>query len=245
MLPLQLFVKGNPSCTGYPYLFYMKTLPTLALLLGIVILAAWYPQDDYSLRYSKWKKQYAQQQITALKNGGVLLVRLQTRTKSIDLYRNNGQHNVANRIEDEQYQENKAIVSAFNQLFNFAPVYFFYADNTDKVQAGNTTGIFLNSKLVATDSINPKLDFFMVAEFGPLEGETKVIPGDTLVALPDYVPGDLLERALVVRDHNFMQMRSPFPYFVRAAAKNKSGKQVNRLNEQLHSYFKNATKEPQ
>ncbi len=226
---------------GYPYLFYMKRYTTLSLLLALFVLAAWYPQDDYSIRYGKWKKQYAQEQIKALKDG-VLLVRLQTRNKSIDLYRKNGQHDIANKIEDEQYQENKGIVAAFNQYFDYAPVYFFYADDTELIKAGKTSGVFLNNKLLQTDSIKPKLDFYMVAEFGPLEGETKVIPGDTLVALPDYVPGEVLERALVMRDRNFMQMRDPFPYYIRAAFKSKAEKQVTKLNEQLHSYLKTATK---
>jgi hypothetical protein len=220
----------------------MKRYTIGALILGIVLLTAWNPEDDYSLRYGKWKKQYAQQQIKALKDGGVMLVRLHTRNKAIDLHRKNGQHDIANKIEDEQYQENKSILAAFDQYFNFAPVYFFYSDDTEKIKTGNTAGVFLNNKLMATDSIIPNLGFFMVAEFGPLEGETRVIPGDTLVALPDYVPGEILERALVIRDHNFMQMRAPFPYYLRAAIKNKPEKQVNRMNEQLYSYYKSATK---
>lgn len=205
------------------------------------MLAAWYPQDDYSLKYAKWKKEYAKAQIKALKDG-VLLVRLQTRNKSIDLYRKNGQHDVANKIEDAQYQENKDIMGAFNQYFDFAPVYFFYADDTDKIKTGDAAGVFLNNKMQPTDSIKPNLSFFMVAEFGPLEGETKVIPGDTLVALPDYVPGEILERALVMRDHNFMQMRDPFPFYIRAAVVGKPEKQVTKLNDQLHAYLKTATK---
>lgn len=207
----------------------------------MVLLAAWYPQDDFSIRYGKWKRQYAQEQIKAL-TGGVLLVRLQTRNKSIDLHRKNGQHDIANRIEDEQYQENKDIVDAFNQHFSFAPVFFFYADDTELIKSGKSSGVFLNNKLVRADSIKPNLNFYMVAEFGPLEGETKVIPGDTLVPLPDYVAGEVLERALVMRDKNFMQMRDPFPYYIRAANKGKAEKQVINLNEQLFSYLKTATK---
>lgn len=214
----------------------------LCLLLAVLALTAWHPQDDdYNIRYNKWKRLYAKEQIKALKEG-VLLVRLQTRNKSIELHRKNGNPGLANQIEDDQYQENKAIMAAFGQHFNFAPVYFFYADDTDKIKSGQTSGLFLNAQMKPDAAIQPKLDFFMVAEFGPLEGETRVIPGDTLVPLPDYVPGEVLERALVVRDQNFMQMRDPFPYYTRAANRNKPEKSVTKLNDQLHLYFKNATK---
>lgn len=216
------------------------TTPTL-LLLAIVALAAWFPQDDYTIRYGKWKKLYAQEQIKTLKDG-TLLVRLHTRNKAIDLYRNNGQHEIANRIEDDQYQENKAIVAAFNEYFDFAKVYFFYADDTDKIKAGQEGVVFINHLMKADPNIAPNLDTFMVAEFSPLEGETRVIPGDTLVPLPDYVQGETLERALLVRDQNFMQMRSPFPYYVRAANRGKPARQVARLNSMLHSYYASATK---
>ncbi len=221
----------------------MKRFTILSLLLAAVALAAWVPfDDDYSLRYGRWKKQYAQQQVKALK-GGTLLVRLHTRTKAIDLYRQNGQHAIANKIEDDQYQENKAIVAGFNEYFDFAKVYFFYADDTDKVKAGNVNGVFLNNQMKPDPTLVLELDTFLVAEFGPLEGETRVIPGDTLVPLPDYVQGEVLERALVVRDKNFMQMRDPFPYYIRGANRNKPGKQIARLNDQLNVYYINATKQ--
>jgi hypothetical protein len=133
-------------------------------------------------------------------------------------------------------------VSAFNEYFNFAKVYFFYADDTDKIKARQEGVVFVNHLMQADPSIAPNLDAFMVAEFGPLEGETRVIPGDTLVPLPDHVQGETLERALVVRDANFMQMRSPFPYYVRAANRAKPERQVARLNNLLHTYYVNATK---
>ncbi len=219
----------------------MKKTTILSLLIAFIGLIAWHPQDEYSTRYNKWKRQYAKEQIKKLKNG-VMLVRLHTRNKSVELRRQNGQHEIANKIEDDQYQENKAIIAAFGQYYNFSPVYFFYADDTDKIKAGNAAGLFLNSQMKPDAAIQPKLDFFMVAEFGPLEGETRVIPGDTLVPLPDYVAGEILERALVIRDQNFMQMRDPFPYYIRAANRKRPDKQVTRLNEQLHLYLKNATK---
>ncbi|CAN5370410.1 hypothetical protein BH09BAC1_BH09BAC1_03160 [soil metagenome] len=219
----------------------MKRLGILSVLFAFIALVAWHPQDDAKTRYAKWKRQYAQEQIKALK-GGTLLVRLHSRDKSVNLYRQNGQHEIANKIEDEQFQENKAIVAAFTRYFNFSKVYFFNADDTEKIKAGNMQGIFLNSQMQGDATIAPRLDTFMVAEFGPLEGETRVIPGDTLVPLPDYVSGEVLERALVIRDKNFMQMRDPFPYYIRGANRSKIEKQVTRLNERLQSYYLNATK---
>lgn len=218
-----------------------KTTILSFLLLLLLPSVAWRPQDDYSLRYNKWKKQYAEQQIKALKEGA-LLVRLHTRNKAIELYRNSGNTTVANKIEDEQYQENKAIMAAFNEFFNFAPIFFFFADDTEKIKVGGTRGVFLNHKMLPDTTINPILTFYMVAEFAPLEAETRVIPGDTLVATGDYVASGVLERALLVRDKSFMQMRSPFPYYIRAANKSKAEKPVSRLNEQLQAYFQNVTK---
>lgn len=216
-----------------------RTLVLLVLMAAV--LAAWHPQDDYSERYVRWKRDYAKAQIKELKEG-VLIVRLHTRTKSIDLYRQNGNAALANKMEDDQYQENKEIMAAFAQNFDYAPVYFFFSDDTERIKAGDTKGVFLNSKMLPDTSINPALSFYMVAEYGPLEGETRVIPGDTLVPLPDYVPGEILERALVVKDKNFLQMRDPFPYYIRAANRGGADKQVAKLNAQMHSYLKNATK---
>lgn len=209
---------------------------TLLILLSLVLLSLPVTAQDneYSDKYRKWKKQYSADCITSLKDGA-LFVRLRTRSKAVELYLKNGQDKIAERIMQEQFTENRAIMQAFKDEFNFCDVYFFFSDDTKAVTAGEP-GHFLNDKLKKDTSIHNNSSFFMVAEYGPLKKESFVIPGDEP---ENQAPagGNAIERALVMKDSTLMQMPPPFPYYISAVFEKQTSAQVKRLNERLKSYY--------
>lgn len=211
------------------------TRSLLILLALLTFSTTLFGQDEeYSDKYRKWKKQYSSDCITDLKDGA-LYVRLFSRSKAIELYLKNGQDNIAERIMQEQFEENRAIMQAFNEYFTFCDVYFFYSDDSKAVAAGEP-GLFLNAKLKRDTSIHSNSSFFMVAEFGPLKKESFVIPGDEP---KNQAPagGYAIERALVMMDSTFMQMPPPFPYYINAVFEKQITKQVSRLNERLKAFY--------
>lgn len=222
---------------------YLITMKKLFLLIPLICFT-WLIQaqeEEYSNKYRKWKKQYSEDCIINLKDGA-LLVSLSTRNTAIKLYRENGQEYVADRMEQEQFEENQAIMKGFLKHFNFCPVYFFYLDDAAQVRTGNTRGIFLNDHLKRDSTITLKQDFFMIAGYGPLEAESYVIPGDTTKP-KEYVNPNALDRVLVVKDSSFMQMIEPFPHYVLAVMEKYYEKQIKQLNERFHNYYNRVTKE--
>lgn len=202
--------------------------------IGLLSFSATAQNDEYSDKYRKWKKQYSADCITNLKDGA-LYVRLFTRSKAVELYLKNGQDKIAERIMQEQFEENRSIMQAFNDQFDFCNVYFFFSDDTKQVTSGQA-GYFLNNKMKKDTSIHCNSKFFMLAEFGALKKESFVIPGDE----PENkapAGGNAIERALVMKDATQMQMPPPFPYYVSAVFEKQIPNQVKKLNDRLKAYY--------
>ena len=66
-------------------------------------------------------------------------------------------------VIEEQFAENQRTMVLFKELFNFCPVYFFYANQTKQVLAGNITGNLLNDALQPDTSIHLFTDNFYIA----------------------------------------------------------------------------------
>lgn len=205
----------------------------MILTLAVSAVLAQEPTDNE--RYVKWKRNYSRESIVKLKDGA-LVVRLKTRRKTIDLYRQSGQSYIADRMEQDQFEENQAIVKAFLTQYSFSKVYFIYVEETQRLQNGERSGFFLNDKLKVDSSIVMPESFFMFAEYGPVEGEEYVIPGDTTV-VKTYVPGVVIDRGLIVRDANLWQMQDPFPFYVNAMFEKQTEKQVSKLNGRFQNYY--------
>lgn len=202
---------------------------------------------DGNVSYSEWKRFYAQQQYEKLQKGA-LLVRLQTKNKAIQALRTRGQNESADKIAAQQKRENERIVAAFRQNFDFAPVFFFYSDDSKFLLENTPDQItFLNPDLTPVDSsvsLEPKT--FVVAEFGTVSAEPREyyenyrrdFKGKTDSAA--YLNSSEMDfSALVLLNDDLQQLTDPFPYYVRLYKgllffERSYDKAVSILNRRLH-----------
>ena len=198
----------------------------------------------------------AREQITRL-HDGALLVRLHTKNKSITALRNIGKTKEADEVEKKQAEYNLNIVSAFKLNFSFCPVYFFYSDySTNIIEKQFDQVVFLNDSLRADPNINFDFKSFLTADFGIIEQDTaryfdyKSLEMDTTGAATltnNYYGGaDMSFGALIIRSDKLMQLRDPFPYYVRTfdslpTARN-LGKVVKKMNTKLNDFYRQANK---
>ena len=163
---------------------------------------------------------YAKEKVKILKEG-MLLVRLHNSEGKIAKLIELGQEEEARKTEAEQREKNKRIIQAFDESFDYCPVYYFYAGHSQKVRYRQLDGILMNKSLEIDSTLNLEDTPFLIAEFGEA--------GDSDVGL--FLPG------LVVMDYQFTPLSKPFPYFVRTtfmSTKKEAEKAVKTLNRKLH-----------
>lgn len=171
-----------------------KSTSILILLMICSCLFAQENQGDELSKVSRKKKDIAKQAVINLRTG-VLLVRLNTADKQLELLEKMGLDEKYKEIKAEQQEQNESITSAFSTLLKFPnKVYYFYSDNTTKVINGEFKGILMDNDLniVDIESLN---DFYLIADFTRTEN----------LGIP----------ALVVYDAQMNQMDPPFPYYTR------------------------------
>lgn len=189
----------------------------------------------------------AQNHIKTLKNTA-LLVRLKTRDKSVEAYRKSGAELLAQRVEQEQFAENKLLADLFRQYFTFCPVYFFYSSDTRAVQEGVRQGIFLNETLQRDAAIILPYDNFYIAEIDALR---ETLP-DLGYADEEEKPQDAtqsggrhadttLQRVIVVKDSSLTQLRRPFPFYIRASFDRFLPSKVQKFNTRLINFYQSNT----
>lgn len=161
---------------------------------------------------------------------GALLVRLPTSQPLIDALWQRGDTAKAEKIIDAVESNNREIVSAFNSQYSFSDVYFFYSDYSKEISNGNFSSL-MNGNF--EDVSFPKGEVFsdyFIAEFANLKPDTtRYYIGDQIEPDPNgglrrvkrYGDSDIGAdfRALVIKDRNFVQLRDPFPYYVRSFKK--------------------------
>jgi hypothetical protein len=161
---------------------------------------------------------------------GALLVRLSTSQPQIDALWQRGDTAKAEKIIDAVESNNREIVSAFNSQYSFSDVYFFYSDYSKEISNGNFSSL-MNGNF--EDVSFPKGEVFsdyFIAEFANLKPDTtRYYIGDQIEPDPNgglrrvkrYGDSDIGAdfRALVIKDRNFVQLRDPFPYYVRSFKK--------------------------
>ncbi len=186
--------------------------------------------------------------IKALKESA-LLVRLKTRDRSIEAYRAAGANELAKRIEQEQFAENQRTMVLFKELFNFCPVYFFYANQTKQVLAGNITGNLLNDALQPDTSIHLLTDNFYIAEidalFETLPDEDEEFTDDVQTAGKNVSTNGkhadtTLQNVIVIKDRNLVQLKRPFPFYVRASFDRFLPSKVEKFNNKLQRFYTEA-----
>lgn len=188
-------------------------------------------------------KDLGKQYINTLRNGGVLIVRLKARTKTISAYLSSGNKNVADRIYEEDTKLNKKIIEAFNNEFRFCPVYFIYANASQQLIKDGKAN-FLNSQLQIDTSIQLKTDQFLFLDYGTsmLNESTNSYNYTYGHTVEGSTPGN--SQAFTILDKQYSQLHSPFPYIVylNPFERNAFSKAVSRLNTKLFTYYTQVNK---
>ncbi len=144
-------------------------------------------QENSAERQTLSREEFVQE----LKNSA-LLVRLQDRTNTIATLKEKGLINEAEKLAHQQRLENRETLLSFTQTFDFCPVYFFYAKDSEAIRSGDLEGILFNTNL---ELVPVKLNKFYTAEFA----ETP----------------DLGIDGLIVMDQRLLNLDNSLPFFER------------------------------
>lgn len=202
------------------------------------------PPSNFQLRL------VANESIDKLRRGA-LLVRLKSNQRKIDALKKYGYEEQAKAVMLEQENKNKEIIHSFKNEFYFCETYFFYSEHSKSVKDKDfSTPIFLNENLEIDSTIEFSSNEFLIAEFGNIKQENipytahnalrrdstgvKLVP--TYCSQPNFGFG-----ALIVMNDEFVQLRRPFPRYVRTFAtipflKRSIRTVVSKLNVKLLTY---------
>lgn len=169
---------------------------------------------------ANYEKQSRKEFIQDFKNG-ILLVRLQDRDKSIRDLEERGLTKEADKIRQAQRRENREIMLSFGKTFDFCPVYFFYAKDSEVIRKGDYQGKVFDANLELLELPAGKKIF--TAEFA--ETETLGIDG------------------FIVMDDRLLPLEDPLPYFERryvffGLISRSKAKMVEAYNKKLQEYAK-------
>jgi hypothetical protein len=223
-------------------------------IFGLLILILSLPcigQETPVVPENNQFKTVAEKQINQLK-AGALLVRLQTKKNSVSALRQTGQDKLADKIETRQNEYNFSIVTAFKNNFRFCPVYFFLSDYSKYiVEKQFDKVIFLNDRLVEDTTIKFNYESFLTAEFGTIEQDTAKYfayyrnesnNNEGLEKNKNYYgePG-LGFSALIIKSEQFIQLKRPFPFYVRTyeslPIEREKGMVVSQMNKKLSNFY--------
>ena len=160
----------------------------------------------------------ARQNIRMLKQGA-LFIRLQTSILKIDGLKQRGRNKEAEKIRVEQEEENKSIAASFHCCFDFCKVYFFYSTFSAEVKNGNYKPYLMDWNFQNDSTFNG--NNYLIGEFD--ESATTNID------------------AFIIKDKNYVQLNSPFPFLTRRNAMLISTRSkdevVRKMNLQLNDYW--------
>ena len=153
----------------------------------------------------------------------MLLVRIQTGAKQIDALMERGMLEEAEALRREKYEDNKESILAFSQVFDFCPVYFFYADKSEAIRGNQLEGNIFNSDMEVLNNVSELSDFFLTAEFS----ETPNLKID----------------GVIIMDEQMLPLQAPFPFYQRehillGLISLSKGNMVERLNTRMHDLYK-------
>lgn len=186
-------------------------------------------------------------------NEGAILVRLKTKVNLINgLEGKNAE--MAARIKAEQQKENEAIVDAFNSVFHYCEVYYFYSDNSRNIKNKQFKGALLDEKLNVIKNIPELNENYLIAEFSQTQGdsinqETQVHTyneNNELVNTQDtvstYYTGYGFD-ALVLLTPNMQMLQDPYPHFVRKGVIIKSrsyAEMIAKMQDKIVTYMESS-----
>ena len=218
----------------------------LLVVMAQTVVRAQEKKDAKRPSQRNQNKMRMKEQIKKLKEG-VLLVRLQTKENSIIALRKIGRDDLANKTVTKQIDYNLEIISAFRKNFTFCPTYFFFSNYSDSILSKQINGIiFLNDSLKPDPIIKLNNNNFLTAEFGIIEQDTAKYfesyyyysSGNGLERRSSYYGGpDMRFGVLKIMSEQLIQLKRPFPYYVRTYTKRKLSKVVSLMNRKLISYY--------
>lgn len=200
----------------------MKLLLTTVALLSLLF----YSEPTTPQEAENEGEITAEEHIQLLKHG-VLLVRLKTKQNAVLMLEARGMKEDADLMWQEQRKKNREIVKAFELIFDFCPVYFFYDENSGAVKENLYDNYILDYNLdtVPADTFN-HYETVYFADFGQVYFEV----------FNQHMLG------AVVLDSQMEVLPRRFPAIVRKRAglaliKRSNTGLVEEMNEKLHKYF--------
>jgi hypothetical protein len=160
---------------------------------------------------------------------GVLLVRLNTKYKTIEALEKNERLSDAEYVRQKQHQWNEKIISYFLKHYDFTPVYFFFSTETEKVKRREFENVhFLDSTLRPLE-VQPVLGKNLwIAEVNYLDQNART-------------GSDMGFEAIFLRDSTFKQLDHPFPFYTRTYRSVLSEKRMREamilFNANLHEFY--------
>ena len=143
------------------------------------------------------------------------------------------------------------IINAFNNKFDFCPVYFFYNYDTKKIKHKDFKNVFINKNLEIDSSVIFKLDTFLIGEIGYNFQELDTISttryrvvyhdqAGKVTTDPLYgTSTDFSNYGFSIRNQEGVLIQKPFPGFTSgyfAFVKRDPKSIVIKLNHKLHRY---------
>ena len=180
----------------------------------------------------------------------VLLVRLKSNTKKINALKEYGYNVEAKEFKLSQEVKNTEIIKSFKEEFTFCDTYFFFSEHSNLVRAKDfSEPFFLDANLKIDPSISVPTDSFLIAEFGHVMSDPVPYKDSYILVNEDgsykrtssWAGRDVHFGALIVMNDQFVQIRRPFPRYVRTFdslpfLKKPIVKTVARLNKKLFKY---------
>ncbi len=173
----------------------------LVSLMCITVMGQGTIPEPGNRGYRKWKRAQAFSQVHQLRDGGVLLVRLNTYAQAIAALEKAQQPNWVAKAKRIITQENQDIRAAFAEDFSFCSVYFFSSEQSQWVLSGALDSVkFTNAQgdVVPQDSISDR--YWLLGDFAHSD---------------PYQNSGMAVNGLVIYSQNYKQLLHPFPYFNR------------------------------
>ena len=220
-------------------------------LVSVFFFISTQAQYGRKMRDSEIDQMNSERQIKELKEN-VLLVRLRTRQPVIDALVKAERNEEAKKVELDQLQKNQEIIAAFDQYFDFCPVFFFRSNYSEYIIKNQLDSIvFLNDTAGLDPGIKVQSKLFYLAQITGLAADTSTFENGTylaenedgLVRRTAYAGGGNTGfQALIFKSSAMYQLRRPFPYYSRTLQSlpifRRSHKRViSRANDALHYYY--------
>lgn len=150
----------------------------------------------------------------------ILLIRLQSKERNVDALLEQGREQDAQELQASQQATNEDILRSFRKNYNFSPVYFFYAQDSEDIQSGDWSSVLFDAEL--NPHSEEAVSNFIVGEFG---------------STPEMGIDGLL-----LRDSQFKLLESPFPSVIRqyrllGLIERSKPDMVAELNTMLHNIY--------